>query len=245
MGAADGRMVRAFRARDGGGLDRGRWPATVPAIAQLFESGFEVPPGVTVLVGENGSGKSTMLELFAESYGLNPQGGSRGAQYRTRSSEPGLGRELTVHRGPHRPGWSYFIRADTMHGLYSYLEDNPGKGPESRYHELSHGEGFLALLASRAREPGFYLMDEPDAPLSFTSCLGLVALLYELARAGSQVVLATHSPVLAATPGATVQELGPWGIRPSTWDDLELVRSWRRFLSTPDAFLHHLADEQE
>jgi predicted ATPase len=138
-----------------------------------------------------------------------------------------------------RPRWSYFLRADTMSQLYTYLEQNPGRRPE-RLRELSHGEGFLEILRTRVSETGFYLMDEPDAPLSFTASLGLAALLHDLAAAGGQAVVATHSPVVAAVPGANVLELGPWGIRPATWDELSLVVSWRQFLRDPQSFFRHL-----
>jgi len=137
-----------------------------------------------------------------------------------------------------RPHWSYFLRADTMHGLYTYLEEKPGRNRE-RFHELSHGEGFLEILRTRVSEPGFYLMDEPDAPLSFTACLGLVALLHDLVQLGSQVVVATHSPILAAT----ILELGDWGIRSASWDDLDLVGHWRRFLAEPDSYFRHLLSD--
>jgi predicted ATPase len=126
-----------------------------------------------------------------------------------------------------------------MHGLYTYLEENPGRRPE-RFHELSHGEGFLKILRTRINQPGFYLMDEPDAPLSFVASLSLVALLQDLGEAGAQVVVATHSPVVAAVPGARILELGSWGIRPAQWDELELVANWRQFLSQPQSFLRHL-----
>jgi predicted ATPase len=126
-----------------------------------------------------------------------------------------------------------------MHGFYSYLEENPGRGPE-RFHELSHGEGFLEILRTRVNQPGFYLMDEPDAPLSFTSCLGLVALLHDLAQAGSQAVIATHSPIVAAVPGATIFELGDWGMRPARWEELHIVGAWRRFLAGPASYFRHL-----
>jgi predicted ATPase len=92
-------------------------------------------------------------------------------------------------------------------------------------------------------EPGFYLMDEPDAPLSFTACLGLVALLHDLAAARSQAVVATHSPLVAAVPGARILELGDWGIRPAGWDQLDLVASWRRFLTDPDPYFRYLLSD--
>jgi predicted ATPase len=128
-----------------------------------------------------------------------------------------------------------------MHGLYTYLEDNPGRRPD-RFHELSHGEGFLEILRTRINQPGFYLMDEPDAPLSFVSSLSLVALLHDLGAAGGQVIVATHSPVIAAVPDARILELGPWGIRPSQWQELELVAAWRQFLAQPQTFLRRLLE---
>jgi len=146
--------------------------------------------------------------------------------------------ELTVVRGV-RPRWSYFLRADTMHQLYTYLEQNPGQSDDP-WHQLSHGEGLLEILRTRVNQTGFYLMDEPDAPLSFTSLLGLAALLHDLVTAGSQLVVATHSPVLAAVPGANLLELGPWGIRPASWEDLSLVVAWRQFMRDPQGFFRHL-----
>jgi predicted ATPase len=237
---ADDRAVRLIRHDPGSPVDTSRWPATVPAVEQLLCEGLELPPGLTVLVGENGSGKSTVVEMLAEAYGLNPQGGSARAQlFHTRDSEPGAGPRLVVERGPVRPRWSYFLRADTMHSLYTYLEDNPGRRPE-RFHELSHGEGFLEILRTRVNQPGFYLMDEPDAPPSFTSCLGLAALLHDLAGVGSQAIVATHSPIVAAVPGAAILELGDWGIRTSRWEDLHIVSAWRRFLTDPGSYFRHL-----
>ena len=131
-----------------------------------------------------------------------------------------------------------------MHSLYTFLEEHPGRsrGPE-RLHELSHGQGFLEILRTRVNQRGFYLMDEPDSPLSFVASLGLVALLHDLAVEQSQVVVATHSPLLASLPGATLLELGEWGIRAAgAYDDLELVQLWRGFLDAPPRYLRHLLD---
>ncbi len=239
--APDRRVFRRVHAYGGGEVDLSRWPATVPAVAQILAEGLDLATGVTVLAGENGAGKSTVVEVIAEACGLNPQGGSAKARFQTRDSEPGIGGHLWAERGPGYPAWMYFLRADTMHGLYSYLEENPGRRPE-RFHELSHGEGFLEILRTRINQAGFYLMDEPDAPLSFVSSLSLVVLLHDLAAAGGQVIVATHSPVVAAVPGARILELGDWGIRPASWEQLELVASWRQFLGRPDSFLRYLLD---
>jgi len=247
-GATGGaRLVRAFRPSEASRADPDAWPATVPAAGQLLRDGLELAPGITVLVGENGSGKSTVVEMMAEAYGLNAQGGSILASKvpdRVRKTEPGAGDRLTVEREPGRHAWAYFLRADTMHSLYTYLEQNPGRSPE-RLHELSHGEGFLRILRTRVNQPGFYLMDEPDAPLSFVASLGLVALLHDLAREHSQVVVATHSPIVAAVPGAHILELGEWGIRPSRWADLGIVHSWRDFLNDPELYLRYLLSGEE
>lgn len=238
------RLVRAFRPSGTSRADPGAWPATVPAAGQLLREGLELAPGITILVGENGSGKSTVVEMMAEAFGLNPQGGSfLASQARVRVTEPGAGRHLIVEREPGSHGWSYFLRADTMHSLYTYLEENPNLSRPERLHELSHGEGFLRILRTRVNQRGFYLLDEPDAPLSFVSSLGLLALLRDLARERSQVVVATHSPIVAAVPGAHIFELGDWGIRQTRWEDLNIVHYWRDFLNDPDMYLRYLLEE--
>jgi predicted ATPase len=110
---------------------------------------------------------------------------------------------------------------------------------------MSHGEGFLTVFEAMFAGRGFYVMDEPEAALSFASCLRLVALIHDLGRAGSQVVCATHSPILAATPGADIVEIGEHGYRRTTWDKLALVDHWRRYLTEPAAYLRHLTSDDD
>jgi predicted ATPase len=238
----DRRPVRRFRPDPGAPDPEPGWPLTVPAVAQLAREGLELPAGATVLVGENGSGKSTVLEVLAAALGLNPEGGSAGARHATRPSEPGS-LHLIVERSPGADRWAYFLRDETLHGLYTYLETNENpfarvKDPE--FHLLSHGEAFLRLLGRRASPGGLYVLDEPDAALSFTGTLSLMTLLQDVVAGGAQVLLATHSPVLAALPGAHLVEVGPWGMRPARWDELELTANWRQFLRDPGSFLRHL-----
>ena len=107
------------------------WPATIPAVAQVLDDGWELGPGVTLLVGENGSGKSTLVEGVATAYGLSPEGGSVYARHSTRASESPLGEWLTVQRGLGAPRWGFFLRAESMHGFYTYLEENPRRRTSS------------------------------------------------------------------------------------------------------------------
>ena len=218
------------------------WPMTVPAVRQLLGEGMALPPGVTFLVGENGSGKSTLVEAVAMAYGMAPEGGSTGSRHTTRATESPLGDVVRLQRGLGAARWGFFLRAETMHGFYSYLEDNPGKG-DAAYHRMSHGESFLELLERRFDAPGFSCLDEPEAALSFSSTLALIAVLQRVVAAQGQVLCATHSPVLAAMPGARILEVGDWGLRETAWEDLELVWHWKRFLDAPQAYLRHLADD--
>ena len=222
-----------------GYADRASWPSTIPAVSQLLDEGLELGEGVTLLVGENGTGKSTIVEAVAMAFGLSPEGGSTHAHHSTRSSESDLWRWITLERSAGASRWGFFLRAETMHGFYSYLEANPGPH-DPRFHELSHGESFLEILRTRFDSPGLYCLDEPEAALSFSAQIALVATMHELAEGGAQLLCATHSPLLAALPGATILETGSWGIRRSTYDDLELVGHWKAYLAEPMRYLRHV-----
>jgi predicted ATPase len=231
------------------GVDLDLWPFTIPAVRQLIDDGgFEVPAGVTILVGENGSGKSTLIEAFAAVY---PR---RGAE--SSSSVPVTGPPVLPEDSPlrwhlraqtHRlaaPG-GFFLRAEAMHAYLSKIDANPAEGRawgDQQLHHRSHGESFLEVLRHRFADRGVYFLDEPESALSFQSSLALLVILDSLRQEGSQVVMATHSPVLAALPGATVIEVGPWGMRQTPWEELDLVQSWRGFLGSPQRWLRHLME---
>ena len=218
--------------------DESAWPATIPAVRQLLDEGLDLGP-LTVLVGENGSGKSTLVEALAIQFGMSREGGSTGAMHSTRESESELWKWLMLTRQPGASRWGFFLRAETMHGYYTYLEEHPGRDPA--FHEMSHGESFVEVLRTRVDSPGLYLLDEPESALSFTACLALVGVLRDITQtANTQAIVATHSPIVAATPGATILELGPWGIREAKWDELDLVQHWRAFLTDPQLYLRHL-----
>jgi len=218
----------------------GHWPHTIPAVRQLLTDGLDLEPGVTFLVGENGTGKSTLVEAIAVAFGLSPEGGSTGARLTTRATESPLADDLQLTRGAGSARAGFFLRAETMHGFYTYLEQNPSARNEPVFHEMSHGESFLSLISDRFTRRGFYCLDEPESALSFSSSLAVVGVLNELAESGSQVLCATHSPVIAALPGATILEVGDWGIRRTTWEDLELVQNWKAYLQAPERYLRHV-----
>jgi len=223
------------------GYDESAWYFRVPAIGQLRGRGLDVPPGVTFLVGENGSGKSTLVEAVAA-----------GWQSLLGASAPYWGPPVTpdvatLHRCLRLdtlqpcPTGGFFLRAESMHALFAAISDEELRAyGGTPLHDLSHGESFLAVLSARANERGFYAFDEPEAALSFRSSLALVALLDVLRAEGSQALVATHSPLLLALPGATILELGEWGVRETSYDDLDLVRDWRDFLAAPGRYLRHL-----
>jgi predicted ATPase len=233
--------VRRVAAAEGISVS-GNWPHTIPAVRQLLTDGLDLGPGVTFLVGENGTGKSTLVEAIAVAYGMSPEGGSTGAQLSTRVTESPLFEDLHLTRGAGASKAGFFLRAETMHGFYSYLEDNPRPSgpPDIAFHRMSHGESFLSLISDRFNRRGFYCLDEPESALSFSSSLAVVGVLKNLADSGSQVLCATHSPVIAALPGATILEVGDWGIRVATWEDLQLVQNWRAYLDAPERYLRHI-----
>jgi predicted ATPase len=242
-GLFDDRPVRRIRADPSAQIDQASWPASIPAVAQVLRDGLELSPGVTFLVGENGSGKSTLIEGVATACGLPPEGGSTNGRHVTRPSESPLGGWLEVQRGLGAPRWGFFLRAETMHGYYTYLESLPGS-PDRHLHSLSHGESFNDVLVNKLNNPqfaaAFACLDEPEAALSFGSTLKWLAELNDMAARGAQVLCATHSPILAALPGARILELGEWGIREAVWEDLDIVAQWRSFLDAPGRYFRHL-----
>ena len=211
-------------------------------MASLLDDGLDLAAGVTLLVGENGSGKSTIVEAVAAAFGLSPEGGSVHARHSTRASESPLSDWIRLERSPGASRWGFFLRAETMHGFYTYLEDHPSER-DPVFHEMSHGESFLEILRTRFDSPGLYCLDEPEAALSFSAQIALVGTLHDLAAGGAQVLCATHSPLLAALPGAQVLEVGPWGMRRTSYDELELVAHWRRYLDSPMRYLRHVLDD--
>ena len=216
------------------------WPFTMGPVEQLLREGLELSE-LTILVGENGVGKSTIIEAVAMAFGLSPEGGSKNTRQSDRPTESALHERIRLVRGITRSRWGYFLRAETMHGLLTYLEENPSwHQPEIPYHERSHGQAFSDLLATKlghmAGRGGFLVLDEPEAGLSLMSQISLANQLAQLRADGIQVLMATHSPVLAAVPGARIIELDEGGFESRDWNELTTVALYRRFLADPGYF---------
>ena len=226
--------------------DLSAWPYTIPAVAQIIqEGGLDIGEGITFLVGENGSGKSTVVEALASVYPrggfANPFANVLGPSSSDEDSPFHFHLRAKTHKQASPAG--FFLRAESMHQFLSQIDgSNQGQayGGE-KMQQLSHGESFLAVLRHRFQDVGVYFLDEPEAALSFHSCLGLVSLLDTMRKEGSQVIVATHSPLLVSLPGATLLELGDQGIRRvDSYGDLALVDHWRSFLKSPERYLRHV-----
>lgn len=230
------------------------WPFTIPAVRALADGAvLDLDHPVTVLCGDNGSGKSTVVEALAAAAGLNVEGGSTNFRFSTREAETPLAGHLRLVRHPgRRPADGFFLRAESYFNVASEIErlDAVPNSPRllPRYggvspHERSHGESFLDLVTHRFGARGLYVLDEPEAALSVTGCLALLARVTELAEAGAQFVLATHSPILLAIPGAVIHQLDEHGLSRIAYDDALPVVTMRAFLAAPGRFVERLRSD--
>ncbi len=207
---------------------------------------------VTILVGENGTGKSTLLEAVAVACGFNPEGGSRNFNFSTNATHSELHKCLRVVRRAY-PKDGYFLRAESLYNVATNIEEldrQPAFSPplvESyggrSLHHQSHGESFLALVQNRLGGNGLYLFDEPEAALSPMRQLTLLSEIDRLVKSGSQLLIATHSPILMAYPGACILELSEKGIRRVEYRETEHYRVTREFLENPERMVHYLLEE--
>jgi predicted ATPase len=229
------------------------YPFSIPAIGDLQELDFEHP--VTFFIGENGSGKSTLLEAIAVACGLNPEGGGRNFNFSTRASHSSLKDYLRLARSARRARDRYFLRAESYFNLATAIEsldDEPLGGAKviSSYggkslHEQSHGESFFALFMNRLRGDGLYIFDEPEAALSPTRQLAFLSRLHQLVQAGSQFLIATHSPILMAYPQAAIYLLADGPPRLVNYRETEHYTVTRNFLTRTEQMLDILLNEQD
>lgn len=232
--------------------DPNNYPFSLPIIRGLGRVAFH--PNITFFVGENGSGKSTLLESLAVSMGFNPEGGSKNMNFATRASHSSLHQALTINKGLKRPRDGFFLRAESFFNVATNIEqldEGGGGAPIINYyggkslHEQSHGESFMSLLLHRFVGHGLYILDEPEAALSPKRQLALMARMHELIRLNSQFIIATHSPILLAYPGATIYQLESYKISPVAYQETEHFRLTKEFLDNPQAYLRHLLDDNQ
>ena len=225
---------------------RAGYPWSLPAVAALAD-GLVLNDKVTYLIGENGTGKSTLLEAIAVAAGMNAEGGSSNFSFSTRASHSDLGQAIRLVRGARRPRTDFFLRAESLFTAATYVEGLDGN-PLAAYggvslHEQSHGESFLSVILNRFGPNGLYLLDEPEAALSTQNCLTCLRRMHELVLEGSQFIVATHSPLVLAYPGATIYSCGPDGLDSVDYEDTEPVRLTRSFLDARERFLQQLLSD--
>jgi predicted ATPase len=233
--------LRSLSIRDDDDIDTSRYPFSIPAVRDIGT--LSLHPDVTFFIGENGAGKSTVLEAIAVAMGLPAEGGSRNVS-RQQQEVSALQRHLRLVKGYKAPSWSYFLRAESVFDVISYIDSLPGS-PKPSLHLRSHGEAFMDLLLD-FRGDGFYLLDEPEAALSPNRQLAALSRIDQLVRRGSQFIIATHSPILLAYPNAKILVFDGDGIQETAFEDTEHYAVTRDFLNHYQRRLQQLlGDENE
>lgn len=234
--------------------DFSQYPFCLNAIKSLDK--LRLHPSVTYFVGENGSGKSTLLEAVAVAAGFNPEGGSKNFGFSTRSSHSILSDYIRLSRGIKKPKDGFFLRAESFFNVATEIEaldedDNPVAGPPiityyggQSLHEQSHGESFMSLLLKRFSGKSLYILDEPEAALSPSRQMTMLARMHQLVAEGCQFIIATHSPIVMAYPDAQIFVLGEQSISETSYEDTEHYKITRQFLNNHTGMLTTLLDQE-
>lgn len=208
---------------------------------------------VTFFVGENGTGKSTLLEAVAVAAGFNAEGGSRNFDFATNATHSELCNHLRLARCG-RPKDGFFLRAESFYNVASYIDelDRTGMGNKVidayggvSLHHQSHGESFLALVLNRFRGNGLYILDEPEAALSPMRLMSLLCAIHRLVQKNSQFIISTHSPILMACPESEIFQLDERGLARVDYRETDHYQLTRRFLEDPQRMLRYLLEEEE
>lgn len=220
------------------------YPFSLPVVRNLETLRFH--PDVTFLIGENGTGKSTLLEAIARILGFNAEGGTKNSLFSTRDTHSLLYDYIKAGRSFSVPKDGYFLRAESFYNVASYMDEVDylaGYGGRS-LHAQSHGESFLALLNHKFRGNGLYLLDEPEAALSPSRQLSALTILHRLVRSGSQFIIATHSPILMAYPHAQILLCSDTGIKQVEYEETDHYQIARDFLNHRETMLNVLLQEE-
>lgn len=203
-----------------------------------FELRFTTP--VTIIVGENGTGKSTLIEAIAALSGYDEAGGGKG--HRPVDHSTAIDKSGAELADVLRAGWlpkvtdGWFFKAETFFSVARYLDD--AGSPNADFLSWSHGEGFVRFFEERMSRQGIYFMDEPESALSPKRQLELLRILNRIQeQANSQVIIATHSPILMALPKTRVLEVTRHGIREIDYRDTQHFKLYQSFTVDPEEFI--------
>jgi predicted ATPase len=225
-----------------------KYPFSLPAIKNL--STLEFHPKVTFIVGENGSGKSTILEAIAVACGFNAEGGTRNFNFTTSNTHSELYNYIKLIKGVRTPKDGFFLRAESFYNLATNVDelerDVPGLlsyyGGRS-LHQQSHGESFFAVFMNRFNGNGLYILDEPEAALSPSRQMAMITKIHELVQENSQFVIATHSPIIMAYPNAMIYEIKD-EIKRVDYEETEHYQVMKSFINNTDKMLDILIDDE-
>lgn len=200
---------------------------------------------VTFFVGENGTGKSTLLEAIAVAYGFNAEGGTKNFSFSTNKTHSELWEHLTLVKKDYAKD-GFFLRAESLYNAATYIDevDATHNYGNTSLHNQSHGESFLSIVQNRFSGKGLYILDEPEAALSPMKLLTLMAEMDTLVKDDSQFIIATHSPILMAFPNAELWEFSQDGIQKVQYRDTEHYQVTKSFLDNPERMLHYLLSSQ-
>lgn len=222
------------------------YPYNIEIIKNLHELNIESP--VTFLVGENGIGKSTLIEAIAVSVGLNPEGGSPNFKFKTNDTHSELSKHLRVSTYD-IPKTKFFLRAESFYNFSSevqrLVEEDDFYGLYNSYggnlHECSHGESFIKLVQNRFCEKGLYILDEPEAALSPQRQMSLLCLINDLVKDGSQFIIATHSPILVSYRDGIILDLNN-NYKKIEYKETEIYKTYKMYLDNPEKMQERLFD---
>lgn len=219
------------------------YPYCLPAIKKL--SSLKFHPKVTYIIGENGTGKSTLLESIAIAYGFNPEGGTKNFNFFTKDTHSDLWENLKLIKGVRKPEDGFFLRAESFYNLATNIDEIQTVDSYGgiSLHCQSHGESFLSVITNRFRGNGLYILDEPEAALSPSRQMTLISAIHNLIQNNSQFIIATHSPIVMAYPDSIIYELNN-GFEEVNYEDTEHYKIMKSFINNPKKFLDILMSTQ-